>query len=75
MERITKANLQRQLDRLNRAIDGVSRSHRRLPLYGLYWANGTLQISYGDGETLPYSGTKREIYQRLLAMCHVAERL
>ena len=69
MERITKADLEQQIDRLNRAID----SHRRPPLYGLYWANNTLAISYGDGETLPYSGTKREIYNRLLAMCHVAE--
>ena len=71
MQTITKADLQRQIDRLNRAIKAGWFDSQRL--YGLYWANNTLAISYGDGETLPYSGTKREIYARLLAMCHVAE--
>ena len=72
MERITKADLERQINRLNRAIASLRRMNSTR-LYGLYWANNTVQISYGDGETLPYNGTKREIYNRLLAMCHVAE--
>ena len=72
MERITKHDLERQVNRLNRAIASLRRMNSTR-LYGLYWANNTCAISYGAGETLPYSGPKREIYQRLLAMCHVAE--
>ena len=65
MDRITKHNLARRVELLNRYLgeDG----------YDLSWANGGVRIYDADeGEDVGPRGTKREIYDVLGGMCHVA---
>ena len=65
MDRITKHDLERRLDLLNRYIGEDA--------YGLSWADGGVRIyEAGEGEDVGPRGTKREIYNVLAGMCHVA---
>lgn len=64
MDRITKHDLTRRLDLLNRYVGAGT--------YELSWAYGGVRIRYGEGEDVGPRGTKREIYNVLAGMCHVA---
>jgi hypothetical protein len=65
MDRITKRDLERRLDLLNRYIGEDA--------YDLSWANGGVRIyEAGEGEDVGRRGTKRDIYNVLGGMCHVA---
>jgi hypothetical protein len=63
MDRITKHDLERRVERLNRYLDDDA--------YDLSWANGGVRI-YDAAEGEGRRGTKREIYDVLGGMCHVA---
>ena len=71
MDRITKHDLARRVRLLNRYLDiGVIKGD---DAYGLSWANGGVRIYEADeGEDVGPRGTKREIYDVLGGMCHVA---
>ena len=65
MDRITKRDLERRLDLLNRYIGEDA--------YDLSWANGGVRIyEAGEGEDVGRRGTKRDIYEVLGGMCDVA---
>jgi len=65
MDRITKHDLERRLDLLNRYIGEDA--------YDLSWANGGVRIyEAGEGEDVGRRGTKRDIYNVLGGMCDVA---
>ena len=65
MDRITKHDLERRGRLLNRYLDDDA--------YALSWANGGVRIYDADeGEDVGPRGTKREIYDVLGGMCHVA---
>ena len=65
MDRITKHDLERRVERLNRYLDDDA--------YDLSWANGGVRIyDAAEGEDVGRRGTKREIYDVLGGMCHVA---
>ena len=65
MDRITKRDLERRLDLLNRYIGEEA--------YFLSWANGGVRIyETAEGDDVGRRGTKREIYDVLGGMCHVA---
>jgi len=65
MDRITKRDLERRLDLLNRYIGEDA--------YDLSWANGGVRIyEAGEGEDVGRRGTKRDIYNVLGGMCDVA---
>jgi hypothetical protein len=65
MDRITKRDLERRLDLLNRYIGEDA--------YDLSWANGGVRIyEAGEGEDVGCRGTKRDIYNVLGGMCDVA---
>ena len=67
MNRISKHDLERRLDRLNRYLGEDA--------YGLSWAYGGVRIYEADeGEDVGRRGSKREIYDVLGGMCHVASR-
>jgi len=71
MDRITKHDLYRRLDLLNHALAQVEDS-LDYEAYGLSWSYGGVKITSGEGEDVGRRGTKREIYDALGAMCHVA---
>jgi hypothetical protein len=60
MDRITKHDLYRRLDLLNRYIGE--------DMYGLSWAYGGVMITH-ESETFGRRGTKRDIYHVLGGMC------
>jgi hypothetical protein len=65
MDRITKHDLARRVALLNRYLDEDA--------YDLSWANGGVRIYHADaGHDVGPRGTKREIYDVLGGMCHVA---
>ena len=65
MDRITKHDLERRLDLLNRYLGEDA--------YGLSWANGDVRIYEADeGKDVGRRGTKRAIYDVLGGMCDVA---
>ena len=67
MDRITKHDLERRLDLLNRYLGEDA--------YGLSWANGGVRIYEADeGKDVGRRGTKRDIYEVLGGMCDVASR-
>ena len=67
MDWITKQDLYRRLDLLNRYVGEDA--------YGLSWANGGVRIYEGDGgKDVGRRGTKRDIYEVLGGMCNVATR-
>ena len=67
MDRITKRDLYRRLELLNRYIGEDA--------YDLSWANGGVRIYEADeGKDVGRRGTKRDIYEVLGGMCDVASR-
>jgi len=65
MDRITKHDLARRVALLNRYLGGET--------YDLSWANGGVRIyDAAEGHDVGRRGTKREIYDVLGGMCHVA---
>ena len=67
MDRITKHDLARCVELLNRYFGEDA--------YDLSWANGGVRIYDADaGNDVGPRGTKREIYDVLGGMCHVASR-
>ena len=74
MDRITKHDLARRVELLNRIIGGAYHYFRE-DAYDLSWANGGVRIYDADaGHDVGPRGTKREIYAVLGGMCHVASR-
>ena len=76
MDRITKHDLERRLDLLNRYIGGENADGvYRHDAYGLSWAYGGVRIYEADeGKDVGRRGTKRDIYEVLGGMCDVASR-
>ena len=67
MDRITKHDLARRVELLNRYFGEDA--------YDLSWANGGVRSYDADaGNDVGPRGTKREIYDVLGGMCHVASR-
>jgi len=67
MDRITKHDLERRLDLLNRYLGEDA--------YGLSWAYGGVRIYEADeGKDVGRRGSKRDIYEVLGGMCNVATR-
>jgi hypothetical protein len=69
MDRITKHDLERRLDLLNRYLGEDA--------YDLSWANGGVRIYEADNGRVAdvgRRGTKRDIYEVLGGMCDVASR-
>jgi hypothetical protein len=67
MDRITKRDLYRRLDLLNHYVGEEA--------YDLSWANGGVRIYEARrGEDVGRRGTKRDVYEVLGGMCHVASR-
>ena len=67
MDRITNHDLARRVELLNRYFGEDD--------YTLSWANGGVRIYDADaGHDVGPRGTKREIYDVLGGMCHVASR-
>ena len=65
MDRITKRDLYRRLDLLNHYVGEEA--------YDLSWANGGVRIYEARrGEDVGRRGTKRDVYEVLGGMCHVA---
>ena len=65
MDRITKHDLERRVRLLHRYLDDDA--------YALSWATGGVRIYDADeGEDVGPRGPKREIYDVLGGMCHVA---
>ena len=67
MDRITTHDLARRVELLHRYFGEAA--------YDLSWANGGVRIYDADaGNDVGPRGTKREIYDVLGGMCHVASR-
>ena len=67
MDRITKHDLARRVELLNRYFGEDA--------YDLSWANGGVRLYDADaGNDVGPRGSKREIYAVLGGMCHVASR-
>jgi hypothetical protein len=73
MDRITKHDLYRRLNQLNLALSRVD-DFIGYEAYGLSWSYGGVRITSGEGDDVGRRGTKRDIYDVLGGMCHVASR-